>query len=278
MLQRSSAHPTPGLLRPLGVALLLVSANVAAQELPRTADGKPDLNGIWQVMNTANWNLEAHSATQGATEILGAIGAVPPGPSVVKGGHIPYLPEAKAQKEQNFQNRRTEDPEAKCYMPGLPRATYMPYPFQIVQSDGDLMMVYQFAGAVRTINMSNHQPAPVDSWMGWSNGHWEGDTLVIEVTGLNANWLDRSGNFASEQRRVIERYTMLNPYVISYEATIEDPTVFSEPWTLSMPLYKHVEEEARLLDFKCAEFAEELLYGHLSKDAAARSNAAGEQP
>lgn len=185
--------------------------------------------------------------------------------SVVQGDTIPYLENALAQRDQNRENRRTEDPEAKCFMPGVPRGNYLPYPFQILQTDGDIMMVYEFAGAVRNIVMSNHQPAPVDSWMGWSNGHWEGDTLVVEVSGLNANWLDRSGNFASEQRRVTERYTLLNPYVLSYQATIDDPSVFSEPWTISMPLYRRVEDNARLLEFKCMEFAEEMLYGHLRR-------------
>ena len=229
------------------------------------ADGKPDFNGIWQSLNTANWNLEAHGPSQGAVETLGAIAAVPPGMSVVQGDTIPYLENALAQRDQNRENRRTEDPEAKCFMPGVPRGNYLPYPFQILQTDGDIMMVYEFAGAVRNIVMSNHQEAPVDSWMGWSNGHWEGDTLVVEVSGLNANWLDRSGNFASEQRRVTERYTLLNPYILSYEATIDDPSVFSAPWTISMPLYRRVEDNARLLEFKCMEFAEEMLYGHLRR-------------
>jgi hypothetical protein len=127
------------------------------------------------------------------------------------------------------------------------------------------MIVYQFAGAVRTIAMSNPREAPVDSWMGWSNGHWEHDTLVVEVTGLNANWLDRSGNFATENRRVTERYTLVDPNHIRYEAKIEDPTIFSRPWTLRMVLYRRMEPGARLMDFRCVEFAEELMYSDLRK-------------
>jgi hypothetical protein len=227
----------------------------------KTVAGKPDLSGIWQALNEANWNLEPHVATQGALDTLGAIGAVAPGIGVVEGGKIPYLPAALSQRQNNFTHRRTEDPEAKCFMPGVPRATYLPYPFQIVQSDTDIMIVYQFAGAVRTIAMSNHGEAPIDSWMGWSNGHWEGDTLVVEVTGLNANWLDRSGNFATENRRVTERYTPMDENHIRYEATIEDPAVFSRPWTLRMVLYRRMEPGARLMDFRCVEFAEELMYG-----------------
>lgn len=251
----------------LAVALTTAacSANTPPAGLPRMANSKPDLNGIWQALNEANWNLEAHVATQGAVETLGAIGAVPPGMGVVEGGRIPYRPEALAQRQQNHANRRTEDPEAKCFMAGVPRVTYLPHPFQIVQSDTDLMFVYQHAGAVRTIQMDKLAAAPVDSWMGWSNGRWEGDTLVVEVTGLNANWLDRSGNYASETRRVTERYAMTDRDHLLYEARIEDPAVFTEPWTIRMPLYRRVEPEARLMDFRCVEFAEELMYGELRK-------------
>ena len=256
----------------LGTALALLGTVPCAlaqdSVLPRTASGHPDLNGIWQVLAEANWNLEPHIATQGAVETLGAIGAVSPGVGVVDGGSIPYLPAALAQRNANREHRRTEDPEAKCFMPGVPRATYLPHPFQIVQSDGDIMIVYQFAGAVRTVAMADHREAPVDSWMGWSNGRWEGDTLVVEVNGLNANWLDRSGNFATETRRVTERYTPMDANHVRYEATIEDPAVFSHPWTIRMPLYRRLEAGARLMDFKCVEFAEELMYGDLRRKEA----------
>lgn len=249
------------------LALTLLPACAVAQRasIPRTPGARPDLSGIWQALNEANWNLEPHVATQGPVETLGAIGAVSPGIGVVDGGRIPYLPAALPQRNRNNENRRTEDPEARCFMPGVPRANYLPHPFQIVQSDSDIMIVYQFAGAVRTIAMKNQGEAPVDSWMGWSNGRWEGDTLVVEVSGLNANWLDRSGNYATETRRVTERYTLVDADHIRYEATIEDPAVFSRPWTLRMPLYRRMEPGARLMDFRCVEFAEELMYGDLRK-------------
>jgi hypothetical protein len=249
----------------LACVILTSWAMLPAVASPRTAAGKPDLSGIWQALNEANWNLEPHVAAQGAIDTLGAIGAVAPGTGVVDGGKIPYLPAALSQRNSNFMHRRTEDPEAKCFLPGVPRATYLPHPFQIVQSDTDIMIVYQFAGAVRTIAMGNHREAPADSWMGWSNGHWEQNTLVVEVTGLNANWLDRSGNFATETRRVTERYTLMDANHIRYEATIEDPAVFSRPWTLRMVLYRRMEPGARLMDFRCVEFAEELMYGDLRK-------------
>ena len=251
-----------------GLLLLptLAAAQSSAADIPRTSDGRPDLNGIWQVLNSANWNLEPHTASQGAVETLGAIGAVAPGLGVVVGGQIPYLPEAAAQRDENFRNRRTEDPEARCFRPGLPRATYMPYPFQIFQTDGDIFVAYQYAGAVRTIFLQERVDIPVESWMGWSNGRWEGDTLVVEVTALNGQiWLDRAGNFATSSLRVVERFTPVGPNHIRYEATLEDPNVYSEPWTISMPLYRRIEPNARLLEFKCVPFAEELMYGHLSK-------------
>lgn len=260
---------------------IIVAWPVTAQDInfPRTADGRPDLSGIWQTLNTANWNLEGQAASQGAVETLGAIGAVTPGLGVVKGGSIPYLGNALETRRLNFENRRTEDPEAKCYMPGIPRATYMPHPFQILQTDTDIMMVYQFAGAVRTIYMENQISAPVDSWMGWSNGRWEGDTLVVEVTGLNGqSWLDRVGNFASDTMRVVERFTPVSENHLDYEATIEDPNVFSEPWTISMPLYRRIEANARLFEFKCVEFVEEMMYSYLRRqnDVPGGSREAGE--
>jgi len=248
--------------------LVLVTGLVHAQpeSISRRADGSPDISGIWQSLNNANWNLEAQVAEQGPLETLGAIGAVPPGQSVVTGLTIPYLQDALRERQQNYINRSTEDPEAKCFMPGIPRATYIPQPFQIFQTDTDIMMVYQFAGAVRTIYMDNHMEAPIDSWMGWSNGHWEGQTLVVEVSGLNANWLDRSGNYYTSAAKITERYTPLSPYHLHYEASIEDPAVFEEAWTIEMPLYRRMEEGARLFEFKCPEFAEEIMYGHLSRE------------
>ena len=249
------------------VALLAVANCAWAQNaaIPRNKAGRPDFNGVWQVLNEANWNLEPHLASQGPVDTLGAIGAAAPGAGVVAGGKIPYLPGALEQRQKNFASRRTDDPEAKCFMTGVPRISYMPYPFQIVQTDTDIMMLYEFAGAARTVNMGKATEAPVDSWMGWSSGRWEGDTLVVVVTGLNANWLDRSGNYATENRKVTERYTFTDKDHIRYEATIEDPTVFSAPWTIRMPLYRRVEPNARLLDFRCVEFAEEMMYGDLRK-------------
>jgi hypothetical protein len=238
----------------------------AATEVRRIA-GKPDLNGVWQAIGTAYWNLEDHSAS-GLSDFwqLGAIAAIPAGQSVVEGGTIPYLPAAIAQRDENRAGWPKTDPEAKCYMPGIPRATYMPFPFRIVQGDGDILFVYEFASANRIVHMSDHQEPPVDSWMGWSNGRWDGDTLVIEVTGNNdQTWFDRAGNHHSAMMKVTERYTLMGENHLQYEATIEDPETFSQPWTISLPLYRRLDTNVQLLEFKCVEFSEELLYGDLVK-------------
>jgi hypothetical protein len=238
-----------------------------AYRAPRTPDGKPNLNGIWQALNEANWDLEPHAAAQGTVLALGAQFSIPPGIGVVEGGSIPYKPEALAKKKENFANRLKLDPEVKCYMGGVPRSTYMPYPFQIIQGKDTIMIAYEFAGAVRVINMGKPSEAPTDSWMGWSNGRWEGETLVIDVTGLNdQTWFDRAGNYHSDALHVVERYTPRSADTLMYEATIEDPNVFSRPWKISMPLYRRAEKNAQIMEYKCPEFAEEALYGHLRKN------------
>jgi hypothetical protein len=231
-----------------------------------TAADQPDLSGIWQAMNTANWDLEAHAAAPGPMSELGALLAIPPGPGVVVDGAIPYLPEALPQREENRENRWTADPELKCYMPGVPRANYMPYPFQIIQGTDTIMLSYQFADAVRIIHMNDPGPAPAPSWMGWSVGRWEGDTLVVDVTGQNdQTWFDRSGNYHSEELHVVERYTLETPNILMYEATITDPNVFSRPWTIRMPLYRDVAENAQVMEFNCIPFVEDVLYGDSGK-------------
>jgi hypothetical protein len=249
-----------------------------ATELPRAWDGKPDLSGIWQTIGTANWNLEEHEASAGPAA-FGALGATPPGKGVVLGAEIPYQAWALEQRQQNFANRYGEDPEAKCYLPGVPRATYMPYPFQILQGTGKIMIVYGVAEANRTIHMdkANPESAPIDSWMGRSHGRWEGDTLVVDVAGFNGQaWFDRAGNFASDTLRVEERYTLIGPDAMRYEATLEDPNVYTAPWKISMPLYRRLEEDAQVLEFKCVEFSEEMLYGHLRRGAASQAERPGE--
>jgi hypothetical protein len=249
--------------------------------LPRV-NGKPDLNGIWQAMNTANWDIQAHSARPAlamrpgpvvpvpAKEVLafGAVGAIPGGLGVVEGDELPYKPEALEKKRENQDQWLSRDPEIKCYLPGVPRATYMPFPFQIVQSNTAFFIAYEFAGAVRNVYLEDPGEPQVDSWMGQSVGRWEGDTFVIAVSGFNdQSWFDRAGNHHSASMKVTERYTMIDPDHLQYEATIDDPETFTRPWKMSMPLYRRVEANAQILEFRCVEFAEELLYGHLKKQS-----------
>ena len=250
------------------IALVLAAAAHAQvlTEFPRAANGRPDLSGVWQALNTAHWNVEPHVSDYPVVSELGAQFAVPPGPGVVVGGEIPYLPEARAERDRRFESRLVDDPEGKCYMGGVPRSTYMPYPFQILQSEKDVVIYYQFATAFRRIFVDGKEEAPLDSWMGWSNGRWDGNTFVVDVTGLNGlTWLDRAGNYASSTARITERYTPLGPNHLQYEATIEDAAVYSRPWTIRMPLYRIVDESFRVLEFKCEPYAEDKIYGHLRK-------------
>jgi hypothetical protein len=234
--------------------------------LPQTIDGKPNMTGLWQAIGTAHWDIQDHSPRPGPFFQLGAVGAIPGGRGIVDGNEIPYKPEAAAKKKENMENWMTRDPEVKCYMPGIPRATYMPFPFQIVQSQNNIAMAYEYATANRVIYMGKPRAAQIDTWMGTSNGRWEGQTLVVEVTGQNdLSWFDRSGNHHSEAMKVTERYTMRNRDVIDYEATINDPKVFTREWKIRLPLYRRLETGAQIGEFKCVEYAEELLYGALRK-------------
>jgi hypothetical protein len=239
---------------------------------PRTSDGKPNLNGVWQTLSTANWDLQAHAAAHSPVVALGAVGAVPPGPGVVEGNEIPYKPEALAKKKENAANWLTLDPEIKCYLPGVPRATYLPHPFQIIQNPQGILIAYQFGDAHRFIPVTTRtEDAPIDSWMGDSVAKWEGDTLVVDAKSFNdQTWFDRAGNYHSDALHVIERYTPIDANTINYEATIEDPNVFTRPWKISLPLHRHIGKSAQLMEFKCVEFAEELMYGHLRKPGAER--------
>jgi hypothetical protein len=236
---------------------------------PDRIAGHPNLNGIWQAINTANWNLEDHAASATAFPQLGALFSIPAGQSVIvdNNGKIPYTPEGLKKRQENRAGWPKSDPEAKCYMPGLPRATYMPFPFQIVQGTKDILFTYEYAGANRPVHMNSLSESPVDSWMGWSNGKWEGDTLVIEVKSFNdLSWFDRAGNHHSDALKVTERYSLAaGGNAINYEARIEDPKTFTRPWTIRMPLYRRLDPKAQLLEYNCVVFSEELLYGDLQK-------------
>jgi hypothetical protein len=265
-----------------GAAVVSILAVTAAAQAPTykaarlAGTDRPNLDGLWQALTEANWDIQAHAAQPGPSQ-FGALYAEPAGPGIVEGNEIPYQPWAMAKKKENFEKRLTRvntdgvrleplDPEAKCYLPGVPRANYMPFPFEIIQGDKKILVAYEFASASRLITLDKAGPAPVESYMGWSNGRWDGDTLVVDVTGLNdKTWFDRAGNFHSDALHVVERWTPAGPDVLQYEATIEDPKVFTRPWKMSFPLYRRLDRHAQFLEFKCVPFSEELVYGHLRK-------------
>jgi hypothetical protein len=257
------------------------SATAVQSTTARTA-GKPDFSGIWQANNTANWDLQTHAARPMVAQAgylpntvtlaapvlgLGSLGWVPGGLGVVEGDEIPYQPWAAERKKENLEHWMDRDPEIKCFQPGVPRGMYMPYPFQIIQSDSKIMMVFEYANAQRTIHLNKMEEYPNAAFMGYSVGHWEGNTLVVDVKDFtDATWFDRSGNFHSDALHVTERYTLMDKNIMRYEATIEDPQVFTRPWKISMPIYRRVEPNAQLTDFRCIEMVEETMYGHLRKE------------
>jgi len=254
----------------LGLGLLFAASAAAQQhtnagDIPRLANGKPDLSGVWQALTTANWNVLTHAASAGPPE-YGALLATPPGYGIVDGDAIPYLPAAAEQQQRNHENRFKDDPELKCFLPGVPRANYMPYPLQIFHSPDHLLIAYQFAGAARIVNLGARIPSAIDSWMGISNARWDGDTLIVEVSGFNGMaWLDRAGNHSSAALKVVERYTLAGADAIDYSATLEDPQTFTRPWTMRFRLVRNPNPAQHLMEFKCVPFTEQLLYGEFYK-------------
>ena len=269
----------------ISVSMTRTSGQSAQSARPARVAGKPNFGGVWQALNEAHWDLQAHEARAGMVTqkgvydyeyarvpaapvlALGAAAGVPASLGVVQGdGQIPYKPEAALIKQQNGENWIDRDPELKCYLPGIPRAMFMPYPFSITQGTDKIHMTYAFSNAGRVIHLNKVEGPPDDTFMGHSVGRWEGDTLVVEVSSFNGkNWFDRAGNFHSEALRLVERYTPISGDAIRYEVTIEDPKVFARPWTIAMPLYRRLEPNAAVLDYPCIEFAEEFMYGHLRK-------------
>jgi len=236
-------------LAPVPVAGQARAAEPQTYRPPRTPDGKPDLQGVWQVLNTAAWDIQDHPARPG----------VPAGQGVVEGNDIPYQSWAAAKKKENFENRLTADPVTKCYLPGVPRITYMPYPFQIFQTADSTLIIYEYVHAVRMIYTDRpHLPGHIDFWLGESRGRWDEDTLVVDSVDFNdETWLDGAGNFHSDALHVVERYRRTGPDHIAYEVTIEDPKVFTRPWKMSMSLYRRQEKNARILDYECHALEEE---------------------
>lgn len=270
------------ILAVLAVVSLTVTKTSGQADRPAlTPDGRPNFSGIWKVTNTANWDLLAHEMRPAVGQpgvypdvpmlaapvvALGSVGGVPPGPGVVEGNEIPYTPDAAAKKKDNFEHWLDRDPEVRCYQPGIPRAMYMPYAYQITQSSTKIQMVFEYANASRTIHLDDAAPPPADTWMGHSAGRWEGNTLVVSVTNFNdRTWLSRSGDFHSDALKLVERFTPITADALRYEVTVEDPNVFTRPWKMSMVLYRQLEENAQIMDYRCVELVEETFLGHLRK-------------
>jgi len=235
------------------VPMVAFSQTASTSPIPRASDGKPDFSGFWQVISTANWNIQDHSAEQG----------IPGGQGIVIGNEIPYQPWAIAKKKENYENRATADPEVKSYFPGVPRITYTPFPFQIVQTPKEIAILYEYVHAVRHLRTdgTNHPSGHIDWWFGDSRGHWDGDTLVVDVTDFNdQTWFDRAGNFHSDALHVVERYKFIDADHIDYEATIEDPKVFTKPWKIDVVIYRHKEKNFELLDYEGYAFEYEKYY------------------
>jgi hypothetical protein len=267
------------------VITMSVSKTSGQAQRPARVGGKPNISGIWQANNEANFDLEAHAARPGwitqqgvypyeyarvpaaPVVALGAAGGVPGSLGVVQGdGKIPYTPAALAKKKENIDNWIDRDPELKCYLPGIPRAMYMPYPFEITQSTNKIHMSYEFSSTARTVHLDKVEPPPDDTWMGHSVGRWDGDTLVVNVDHFNdRGWLSRAGDHHSDQLKLTEKFTLRTPDVIWYEVTLEDPKTYTRPWTMAMPLYKRAEPNIQLLEYRCIEFVEEFMYGSLRK-------------
>jgi hypothetical protein len=245
---------------PVAMAVVAAAASpLAAQSaatpgtVARTAEGKPDFSGVWQVLTAAAWDLEPHHAREG----------VPASQGIVDGGDIPYQPWALARRKENFANRATADPEVNCFLPGVPRLTYMPFPFQIIQMPQLVLLVHEYARAIRHVhtNGTDHPRGPIEWWLGDSRGRWEGDTLIVDTVHFtNQTWLDRAGNFHSEALHVVERFTPDGPDHITYRATLEDPNVFTRPWDIETVLYRRKEKNVQLLEFNCYGFQHEGLY------------------
>jgi hypothetical protein len=231
------------------LSALCCSAVLHAQDLPRTDDGKPDLSGIWQVQNRAAVNLLSHVAAHGELAGMG----------VVTGDSIPYQPAARAQQQQNFANRASLDPLNSCYLPGVPRIMYMEHPFQLTQTETQVAMNFEWQQVFRLIHL-NDEPSlyeGIESWMGHSRGEWQGDELVVTVRDFNdRSWFDAAGNFHSAAMVLTERYRLVDADTLSYTATVEDPEVFTQPWTISVQMQRQT-QYPRVLEYQCQAEKEE---------------------
>lgn len=252
-----------------GLPLILAAALLCAMLVPlvaqtpapafraaRTPDGQPNIMGIWQSMSTAHYDVEPHGASMGVPAGVGVI--VDPAD-----GKIPYRPEALAKRNENFRNRAKLDPHSKCYKPGTPHMVYLPFPFQIVQTPSQVTILSEYMHNTRHIYLtrkSHWPPDSVDLWNGDSVGHFEGDVFVTDVANFNGQaWLDRAGNFHSDELKVTERFRLIDADTLQYEATLNDPRTYTRPWTMRLLLYRHKEPRFRILEYECHAYRDDAL-------------------
>ena len=226
-----------------------------SKPIPRAADGKPDLSGIWVATGALRLMVgeEATRAILAADAASGRPAAPPAEPP-------PYNPAAEAQRQEFLARRGIDDPMALCYLSGVPRISFRPLPFQIVQLPAQVILLYEVHHAFRIIP-TDGRPHPDDvepSFLGDSVAHWEGGTLVVDVTSFNLKtWLSGVGTIHSEKLHVTERYTRDTYDTIRYEVTLEDPDVFTKPWHMQETFRLRPNE--RLREYECIENNEDLV-------------------
>ena len=217
----------------------------------RLEDGKtPDFRGIWQARGTAYVNIEGHAGEKGQPKSASIV--VDP-----SDGKIPYKAEALARRDENYRARATADPSVKCYQAGVPRATYLATPLQVLQSPGNFAIVYQENHAFRVFHPDTRPHFDnADWWMGDTRYRWDGDTLIADVAALTDQlWFDQAGNYHTTGVHIVERYRMTGPDTLEYEARIEDPAVYTRPWTLRTLLHRVTERGARIIEDECLDDA-----------------------
>jgi len=209
-----------------------VSVGGQSYKPPRTSEGLPDLQGIWEAHNAADADIQKF---------------------LVGGGALPYTPKAAKQKAENARNAKKTDPLSHCFLAGVPRTMYLHHPFQLFEGTGYALITSEYAHTFRYVPMDGRPHIKgLDSWMGDARGKWDGDTLVVDTTDFgDGTWFDSAGNFHSRDLHVIERFTRTGPDVLTYEATIEDPKTFTKPFTIRMTLNRHTEKNFQIREYEC---------------------------
>jgi len=237
------------------VALMASAATKDA--VPRASDGKPDLSGVWQGGSTRKGSWEEANTGLGVggtgTDPKAAANVSPSAPQTGR-DPAPYQDWAAKKVMESYNKRGIDDPAAFCLPPGLPRLTILGlFPIQIVQTPKQIIMLYEYMNVFRIIPIGlKHPEDMVPTYLGDSVAHWEGDTLVVDITGFNdKTWLTATGTFHSTALHMTERYTRVSKDQINYETTMEDPKVLTRPWVVKSTMM--LREGTRVQEYVCAE-------------------------